>query len=295
MSSGYFTLSEHFTELRARLKVVLLSLLIILIVLIVFPANPLYSIQNPEQYLNLQFLSNTLTAAFIRAVASYVLPAGWTLIAATGVGEAMEIYFVAALLLALIVDMPIIAYETYKFVDPALNENERKLLYPFVTSTTILFAVGVAFGFFVLSKFLIIALAPFFTATNISFLVDSGAFYYVVFLIIGATGVSFTAPVFVYVLITLKVIDPGFFSKNRLVIWFVIWIVTGLFLTPDGGPLLDLVIFIPIVALVEGAVWLGKRKIHWTPPVRDEPLCEYCSAEVRPGSTFCVSCKRSLR
>lgn len=297
MDSGNFSVSDHLNELRARLKVVVAVLLVTLIVVVFFPINPVYSVQHPEQYLNLQFLAHTVTAAFLQGVVSYILPPGWSLIAATGIGEGMEIYFVAALLLSLALGMPAIAYETYKFIDPALKENERKLLYPFVTSATLLFIAGAAFGFFVLSKFLVLALAPFLVAGSITFQIDAASFYYVVFLIIGATGVSFTSPVFVYSLIRLRVIQADFFSRNRVVIWFVIWIVTGLFLTPDGGPLLDLVIFIPIVAMVEIAVALGRRSVKDDAPKKDERKglrCPSCGASLANPALFCPSCGRSI-
>jgi hypothetical protein len=46
------------------------------------------------------------------------------------------------------------------------------------------------------------------------------------------------------------------------VIWFVTWTVTGLFLAPEGGPLLDLVIFIAIITLIELAVAPGKGSVR---------------------------------
>ena len=194
--------------------------------------------------------------------------------------------------------MPIIAYETYKFIDPALKEKERKLIYPFVTSTSILFIVGLLFGYFVLAKFLIIALSPFFVATQITFQVDAAAFYYVIFLIIGATGVSFTSPVFVYTLIRLRVVPASFFSQNRWIIWFIIWVVTGLFLTPDGGPLLDIVIFIPIVVMVELAVVLGRRSVGGDEPeekdARKELKCPHCGKALSQPMLFCEHCGRSI-
>ena len=297
MPSEGFRFSEHIAELRSRLKVVFLFFVVVLVVVIMFPANPVQQAQNLGQYLNLQFLNNTVIAAFLHAVKAYVLPSGWSLIAATGIGESMEIYFVASILVTVVICMPVIAYETYKFVDPALRDNERKLVYPFVASTSVLFAAGVAFGFFILAKFLIIALTPFFSATGTSLVVDNGSFYYVIFLIIGATGVSFTAPVFVYALIRLRVIDPDFFSRNRVIVWFVIWVVTGLFLTPDGGPLLDLVIFIPIVVLVEGAVFLARRNIGQRQPSRSatpDRRCAYCGKPLTQRNLFCDSCERSV-
>ena len=301
MLSSRFQFSEHIDELRKRLRVVAISFLVILLILLFFPANPLNAIQNPGQYLSLTFLQNTVIAAFLGRVKTDLLPAGWTLLAAKGIGEPMEIYFVAALIMTVAIDMPFIAYETYRFIDPALNEKERALIYPFVTSTSVLFVVGLLFGYFALAKFLILALAPFFVSTQTAFLVDAGAFYYVIFLIIGATGVSFTSPVFVYTLIRLRVISADFFTKNRLIIWFMIWVVTGLFLTPDGGPLLDVIVFVPIVAMVEIAVVLGRRSVKDLPPedfgeTRREGgiVCPHCGARLATPMLFCEKCGKSI-
>jgi Sec-independent protein secretion pathway component TatC len=289
---------------------VAVSFLVIFLVLIFFPANPMQALQNPGQYLGLGFIQNTVIASFLQRVVTDILPnpcpvlgvatpGCWRLIAAGGIGEGMEVYFVAALILSLALDMPVIAYETYKFIDPALKEKERAMIYPFVLSTSVLFVVGLLFGYFVLAKFLIIALSPFFVATQITFQVDAGAFYYVVFLIIGATGVSFTSPVFVYTTIRLGVVEADFFSRNRWIIWFLIWVVTGLFLTPDGGPLLDIVIFIPIVAMVEIAVVLGRRSTRGREPKGDaqekkELRCPHCGKVLSHPMLFCEHCGKSI-
>jgi Tat protein translocase TatC len=296
LSSEGFQFSEHISELRRRLKVVFLSFIVVLILIVFFPANPVQQAQNLGQYLNLQFLDHTLIAVFLHRVVGYVLPSGWQLIAASGLGGPMEVYFVASILLTVVVCMPVIAYETYKFIDPALEDEERKLVYPFVIATSVLFAVGIVFGYFVIAKYLVMFLAPFFQATNTSYMVDATAFYYVIFLIVGATGVSFTAPVYIYTLIRLRVLDPEFFSKNRVIIWFMIWVVTGLFLTPDGGPLLDLAIFVPIVALVEGAVLLARHNLGERSPRRlasTESPCKHCGARLAEKSPFCPSCGRA--
>ncbi len=289
MSSDSIPFSDHINELRVRLKKVFFSFVVIFVVVIFFPSNPFYSFQHPEQYLDLSFISHTVVASILQQITHDILPSGWQLIAANGIGEGMEIYFMAAIIISIAADMPIIAYETYMFVDPALTESERKLVYPFVVSTSLLFVAGVLFGYFVVAKFLILALAPFFYATQITQLVDAASFYYVIFLVLGVTGVSFTAPVFVYVLITLGVVSADFFTRNRVIIWFAIWVITGLFLTPDGGPLLDLVIFIPLVSMIEIAVYLARRKVK---PDRSQNLCKFCGRELERKGTFCPSCGR---
>ena len=296
MLSGGLPFSEHIEELRRRLKVVAYSFLVIFVLVLLFPVNPLSSVQNPGQYLNLTFLEGTVIAAFLHRVVLDLLPPSWRIISGTGVGEPMEIYIMASLLLTVAIDMPVIAYESWRFVGPALNEKEKGLVYPFVSSATVLFAAGVLFGYFVIAKYLLIFLGPFYLATGTTPYVDAASFYYIVFLIIGATGVSFTSPIFVYTLIRLRVIEADLFSKNRVIIWFVIWVVTGLFLTPDGGPLLDLVIFIPIVTMVEIAVALGRRSVRGEPPVvkKGGMVCPHCGKALPRRMLFCEHCGRSI-
>ena len=296
MFSGRLPFSEHIDELRRRLKVVAYSFLVIFIVVLLFPVNPLSSVQDPGQYLNLTFLEGTVIAAFLHTVVIDLLPSSWHIISGMGIGEPMEIYIMASLLLSVALDMPVIAYETYKFVTPALTEREKGLIYPFVASASGLFVVGILFGYFVIAKYLLVFLGPFYVATGTTPLVDASSFYYIIFLIIGATGASFTSPVFVYSLIRLRVLDADLFSKNRVIIWFVIWVITGLFLTPDGGPLLDLVIFIPIVTMVEIAVALGRRSVRGEPPrVRKGGIiCPSCGEALPRPMLFCEHCGRSI-
>jgi sec-independent protein translocase protein TatC len=312
LASPLLPFSEHIAELRSRLRKVALSFLVIFVLLVLFPSNPIQAIQNPGQYLSLSFIQNTLVSGFLKRIVGDILPSPcgvggpptpgcWNLIAANGLGEGMEIYFIAALVLTFALDMPVIAYETYRYIDPALKETERRMIYPFVISTSGLFVVGLLFGYFFLAKFLIIALAPFLVATQISFQIDAASFFYVVILIIGATATSFTSPVFVFALIRLRILEADFFSRNRVVIWFVIWAVTGLFLTPDGGPLLDLVIFVPIVAMVEIAVALGRRSVRGQPPLPGrnamkgrEIKCPSCGKVLARPMLFCDNCGSSI-
>jgi sec-independent protein translocase protein TatC len=299
MTQQRLTFWEHVGELRSRLRVVAYFAIIILVVVLFFPSNPVYQLHHLGDYFDLQFLNNTVNAYFLHSVKAEILPPGWKLIAAGGLGEGMEIYFIAGILLALALCMPVIAYEVYKFIDPALKENERKLIWPFVSASSALLVTGILFGYFVLAHFLVIFLAPFFYSAGISLNVDAASFYYVILLIIAATGVSFTSPVFVYALISLRVIDPDFFSKNRVIIWFVVWVIAGLFLTPDGGPLLDMVLFVPLITLIEAAVFLGRRQargkgpaLFGTPKKEPENKCPYCSTKLIQGQPFCPKCGR---
>ncbi len=291
LTSPESSFSEHTDELRKRLKVVFGTLVALLLIVALVPGDASI-LSDPSSLFSTGIISHTLLSKFLARIVGDTLPTGWKLIAAGGLGEALEIYFVAALAVAFALDIPVVAYETYRFIDPALKEKERNLLYPFITASSVLFIVGLLFGYFVLAKFLIFALSPFFSATQISFQVDAMSFYLVVFLLILSGGASFTTPVFVFAAIRLGFVDAAFFSRNRVLIWFGTLVVTALFLTPDGGPLLDLVLFVPVITLLEVAVYFagrGKPK----PKTPTQPVCRNCGSPRVTGTPFCPTCGKA--
>ena len=245
------SLREHLSELKRRFKVAFLSFIVILIIFLVVPANPL-------EILSPNYTFTPVVAYFISRLKLDLLPAQWRFIVVS-INEPFEIYIVASLLFALIFNSPIFAYEVIKFISPGLNEREKRLIYPFVGAITALFTFGAFFGYFVLAKFLLTALTPFFTFTGVyPPQIDAANFYFIVFLVIAMTGFAFTIPVYVYTLVRLGVIRASSFRKNRIIVWAVTYILTAI-VTPDGGPLLDVVLFVPIIALLEAAVFLGGR------------------------------------
>src|SRR2546426_8813059 len=277
--------TEHLGELRKRFKVVFLSLLVIFVILLVVP-------RYPAQFFSLTGTYNPLVSIFLDRIHQDILPSTWNLIGFR-LNEPLEVLLVASLVLAVAFDMPVIAYETYRFIDPALKENERKLVYPFVISSSILFLVGLAFGYFVLSRFLLIALKPFFAAGHLTLDIEGADFYYVVFLTVFFSGVAFTFPVFVYLLIRFGIIEASFFSKNRVYVWFGTYILTAV-ITPDGGPLLDVILFFPVISLLELAVFFGRRFRGGEPRAASKGRrCSYCDSPLDPAQVFCTRCGKA--
>lgn len=283
MSSG-LKFGEHIDELRKRLKVIFISLFVSVVSVLLLPLNPseLFSLNNVYW--------TTPVKLFLDGIRSYVLPSSWTLIG-FHVNEPLEVLLVAALVLGFAIDVPIISYEAYKFINPALKENERSAVYPIVISATALFLVGVTFGYLVLAKFIFFALQPFFQAVGAATVIDVSDFYFIVFLSVLFSGVAFLTPVFVFLLIRFGVLGRSFFSKNRVIIWAATYVVTA-FITPDGGPLLDIILFVPVILLLEAAVLIGGR---YAPiePTEIVPACKYCALTLDPSNAFCSNCGRS--
>lgn len=312
------SLREHFSELKRRFKVGFTSFVVILTVLLIVPEDPAALITSGYTAFR------PMIGYFIASVNSQLLPTGWTLIASGGLSQPLEIYLVASVLFALIFNAPIFAYETIRFIGPALKEEEKEVVYPFVLANAGLFAVGVAFGYFFLAKFLLIALKPFFVTVGISPLVDAGSFYFTVFLTIAMSGFAFTVPVYVYTLIVFGIVKASTFRNNRIIIWAITYIVCAV-ITPDGGPLLDVLLFVPIITLLELGVFLGartrsrreKRAMEAGAPLQPAPTqppppetprlppsvsaptapvqrtCAFCGTVLTRGAVFCPNCGRA--
>jgi sec-independent protein translocase protein TatC len=285
LSLDSLNIGEHLDELKHRMKIAFLSYVGILAILLLAPAEPAKAITLTGTYV-------PFVAFFLARVKIDLLPVGWTLIG-SNLSEPLEVYLIASVVLAAIFNSPIFAYETMKFITPALTDQEKGLLYPFVISSSALFVVGVLFGYFLLAKFLFIALAPFFATAQATPLIDVSSFYSIVFLTVGMSGIAFTTPVYVFMLIRFRVLSPQTFRKNRVVIWVVVYIATAI-ITPDGGPILDIILFVPIIVLLELAVFLGGRSVKNldAPPSKDKDACKYCGAKLG-GAAFCPSCGRS--
>jgi sec-independent protein translocase protein TatC len=301
-SEELLTFREHLSELKRRLKLAFISFALFLGIFILAPADIADIV-----HLNITGTYVSFVKVFFDRIKQDTLPVGWTLIA-NHLNEPLEVFIVGCIILALAFNTPIFAYEIFRFVHPALNVKERNLLYPFVGATTGLFAVGTIFGYFILAKFLITALTPFFIITNSGFYIDVADFYFIIFLVIFFSGFGFTIPVYVFMLIRFGIIEQAFFRRHRIIIWFITYVLTAL-ITPDGGPLLDLFLFIPVIVLLESSVFLAgftRRRAmkdkEGPPPTeapetaqitQQVPVCKFCSTPLDPSSPFCAKCGRS--
>src|SRR5438132_10644598 len=184
------TFREHLSELKRRLKLAFFSFIIFVAIFIVVPSDI-----TDIAHLNITGNYASFIKVFFDQIRRDTLPAGWTLIA-VHLSEPLEVTIVGCIILAFAFNTPIFAYEIFRFINPALEEKERRMVYPFVGATTGLFAAGTLFGYLILAKFLITALSPFFNVVGSSYAIDLADFYFVIFLVIFFSGFGFTIPVY---------------------------------------------------------------------------------------------------
>ncbi len=280
---------DHINELSRRIRVWIYAFFISTLFYLVFPADPISFFQNPLQ------TYRPLITAVIKGIRERLLPPQYTLIGGT-VTAPLEIIVVGAAVFGFATSVPVLAYEIYKFVDPAIKPTERQSLYPFVTAFSVLFVSGALFAFFVLLPFVFLFSLPFFSAVGFSTFVYADDFFNLIFFVMIASGFAFTIPAIFVLLVKLHVMGTSALRKNRKYVWAATLIATAL-ASPDGGPLADVALFVPMIILIEGAMWFAKRyEKEGVAGVRlstDETKCSYCGGQIDPGGVFCGLCGKA--
>jgi sec-independent protein translocase protein TatC len=279
---------DHVDELSRRIKTWVYVFFTATILFLVVPGD-LSFLQNPFQ------IYHPVITVILVAVRQRLLPPQYTLIGPT-VTTPLEIIAVGAAVFGFLISVPVLAYEVYKFVDPAIRPNERQSIYPFVTAFTILFLAGSLFAFFVLIPFVFFFSLPFFQWVGVATLIDADQFYNLVFFIILATGLAFTLPAIFVLLVKLHIVGTAVLRKNRKYVWAFTLIATAL-ASPDGGPLADAALFVPMIILIEGAMWFAKRyekdDVAGVRFSTGETKCSYCGGQMDPGGVFCGLCGKA--
>ena len=279
---------DHITELSARIKIWIYSFLISTLIFLAAPTD-LSFIEKPFQ------VYHSLISTILLTIRNRLLPPQYTLIGGT-VTTPLELLVVGAAVFGFAVSVPVLAYEIYKFIDPALKPQERQPITGFVTAFSLLFLTGALFAFFVLLPFIFLFSIPFFQAVGVSTLIYADDFYNLVFFVILVSGLAFTIPVFFVLLVKLHIIGTQNLTKNRKYVWAFTLILTAV-ASPDGGPLADIALFIPMIILIEGAIWYAKRYekgiVTTSRFQATSGRCSYCGATMDTETVFCNQCGKS--
>ena len=287
----------HLTELKQRVKIIFITLIATTIFFMVFPADP-WDLLNSHAWVN-GFYKPAITIV-LNWIKGYVAPKGLQIISLE-IGAPLEVYFLASLFFALLVSSPVIAYEIYKFVDPALRSDERRTVYSFVTGFTLLFVIGAMFGLLVLSPFITWTVILFSGIVGSTPIISVMDFYSMVFTFTIFTGLAFTIPAIFVLLAKFRLVKASTMTKYRLYIWAIIYIITAI-ITPDGGPLADALLFFPVIVIWEIAVVVAKRYEKGVEPLtglekvsktESSDKCKFCGKKLKPPSVFCPKCGKA--
>ena len=176
--------------------------------------------------------------------------------------EGFTIILEAATTFGLVMSAPVILYQVWAFLSPALHRHEKRVAIGVLLSGTVLFLSGAALAFYVVVPLALPWLFGFASPSMVPLITAEDYFGFLLGMVL-AFALSFELPIVVLALAALGIVTPQFLSKYRRHAIVVI-VIIGAFLTPGDMVWTTIWLAVPLYALYElsvmGAYVIFKRK-----------------------------------
>jgi sec-independent protein translocase protein TatC len=223
------TLVEHLDELRNRLIVSLLSLAVTTGVAFAFHHRIVHWLEGP-------------------------LPEDRRQLITFGVAEPFLTSFKISIIVGLGVALPVLLWQLWSFLAPALEEGSQRIVAVFVLFATVLLVAGVAFGYYVVLPKALHFLTHYDDSLyNIQ--IRARDYFSFTLLVLAGVGVVFELPIFVLALVRLGILSTGQLRRNRRLGYFIVAVVAVVL--PGVDPVTTALEAIPLVVLYEASIWLS--------------------------------------
>jgi sec-independent protein translocase protein TatC len=202
---------SHLIELRNRLLKVVLCVIVVFLGLAAY-ANQIYSILAGPL---MKHMPQNSTMIAIDVASPFFTP------------------FKLALVVAVFISVPVILYQFWAFVAPGLYKRERRMIFPLLIASTLLFYLGVVFAYFVVFPLIfgfLTAAAP----EGVAVMTDITKYLDFVLTLFFAFGICFEVPIFTIVLVWTGLVTPADLAEKRPYVIVAAFII-GAFLTPPDA------------------------------------------------------------
>src|SRR5690606_18306646 len=151
---------------------------------------------------------------------------------------------------------PFILWEVWKFISPAMYQNEKKHARTFLACTSILFFLGVAFGYFILVPLSINFLSNIQISKEVINQIDINSYIGTVKTTSLATGLVFELPVIIFFLAHLGIVNTQNLKDFRRYAYVLILIVAAVVTPPDI--ISQIIVSVPMIILYEFSIIISK-------------------------------------
>jgi len=168
-----------------------------------------------------------------------------------------RIHLTIAIYGGLILSAPYILLELYRFIMPALKSNERKYSKGMVFYTSLLFALGNGYGYFMIVPLTVNLLGSYSVSIEVLNQINLKSYIGIITSLVFATGLIFEMPILVYFLSKVGIVTPSFMRKYRKHALIIILIVSGIITPPDIFS--QIMVSIPMYLLFEVSIFISAR------------------------------------
>jgi sec-independent protein translocase protein TatC len=230
-NGGQMTFFEHLVELRKRLIHSLIAIAIGAFIGVYVAKYIIVFVTEP--------MRKALTDAHLDSKLIYTHPAG-----------GFNLIITLGIYIGIVLASPVVLYQIWLFVAPALYKHERSAVTGFLFSTVFLFLAGIAFGYFVTLPYVLKFLVSFQSVSlpGILPMITVTEYFDLTLMILLGLGLVFELPVLVFFLSLFGIVTPKFLWKNIRYAILIISIVAAI-ITPSPDAMTMLIFMAPMVGL----------------------------------------------
>lgn len=166
------------------------------------------------------------------------------------------LYFQIAFFSGIILSLPWIVYQIWKFIEPALHKHEKRYVLSVVIFTSVCFILGAAFAYFIMLPYSLNFAFTFGSPViENKFAIDE--YFSIVMSMIILSGVVFELPMLSFFLTKLGLLTPQFMRRHWRIAIVLILILAAI-ITPTVDPVNQSLLAIPLLLLYEISIWISK-------------------------------------
>ncbi|NOY94829.1 MAG: twin-arginine translocase subunit TatC [Chlorobi bacterium] len=159
----------------------------------------------------------------------------------------------------MIIASPVVFYEFWKFISPALYDKEKKAASGAVFYTTSLFIIGILFGYFLIVPLSVHFLGSYNVSSEVGNKINLTSYIGTVTTISLASGIVFLLPVFVYFLSKVGLLTPESMKKYRKHAYVVLLLLSAIITPPDIFS--QILVCFPLIFLYEIGIVISRRVV----------------------------------
>lgn len=158
-----------------------------------------------------------------------------------------------------IIAFPYVLWEIWRFISPALHSNENSMAKGVVFFSSILFLIGILFGYYVIAPLSINFLGSYQVSSSVANQINLSSFVSTVTTVSFANGIIFELPILVYFLTKIGLLTPDFMRVYRKHSMVVILILSAIITPPDITS--QVLVSLPLIILYEFSIKISERVI----------------------------------
>lgn len=155
-----------------------------------------------------------------------------------------------------IVGFPYVLWELWRFISPGLRDNEKKYSKGFILVASVLFFLGVLFGYYVVAPLSINFLGTYQVSQEVANEIDIGSFIATVRASVIACGIMFELPIIIFFLTKVGLVTPEILKKYRKIALVIVLILSAIITPPDVAS--QIVVAIPVLLLYQISIYISK-------------------------------------